>query len=237
METIKFKQCATCFIVLLLWSYLNSTLSWLIAITGQLLVQWTIAWYLARFWRTTLRPLILPLIRDIEQAAGRQRPLTKASSETSISSTTTITSTTSTTTAIIDTNGSSNGKHRPSITEDHVPHTNGHHRPSLQMTSSYHQSVEDELYVRSTRRAVFITGCDAGIGHDLAIQLAEKGFTVFASVLDWYGRGAQNLEEHSKSKGLKIHVLKVSILSHPAPPGGSPSRPLLTSVPLLVFIA
>lgn len=44
-----------------------------------------------------------------------------------------------------------------------------------------------------TGKAVFISGCDTGLGHAMALALRQKGFTVFAGCLDVSSEGALNL--------------------------------------------
>ncbi|XP_077531048.1 retinol dehydrogenase 7-like [Haemaphysalis longicornis] len=44
-----------------------------------------------------------------------------------------------------------------------------------------------------TGKAVFITGCDTGLGNAMALALRQKGFTVFAGCLDVRSEGARNL--------------------------------------------
>ncbi|KAK3107087.1 hypothetical protein FSP39_006862 [Pinctada imbricata] len=44
-------------------------------------------------------------------------------------------------------------------------------------------------------KAVLITGCDTGIGHELAIQLDKLGFYVYAGCLDNNGEGQSKLKE------------------------------------------
>ncbi|XP_044283895.1 17-beta-hydroxysteroid dehydrogenase type 2 [Varanus komodoensis] len=58
------------------------------------------------------------------------------------------------------------------------------------------------------RKAVLITGTDSGIGHQLAKYLDQLGFTVFASVLDLNGPGAENLR---KTCSERLSLLKLDI--------------------------
>ncbi|XP_060743536.1 estradiol 17-beta-dehydrogenase 2 [Tachysurus vachellii] len=48
-------------------------------------------------------------------------------------------------------------------------------------------------------KAVLITGCDSGFGHELAKILDKAGMKVYAGVLEEFGPGAQNLREVSSS--------------------------------------
>ncbi|XP_014784328.1 estradiol 17-beta-dehydrogenase 2 [Octopus bimaculoides] len=57
-------------------------------------------------------------------------------------------------------------------------------------------------------KAVFITGCDRGFGHALAIKLDQLGFKVFAGCLDKSGDGAAELKE--KCSNL-LHILQLDV--------------------------
>lgn len=59
-------------------------------------------------------------------------------------------------------------------------------------------------------RAVLVTGCDSGFGHQLAGALDRRGFVVFAGCLCPDGEGAQNLirESSGNLKVLKLDVTK-----------------------------
>lgn len=59
-------------------------------------------------------------------------------------------------------------------------------------------------------RGIFITGCDTGIGHEMAIRLAERGYTLFAGCLRADGDGAKILEQKTGS-GLKMHVIPLDV--------------------------
>lgn len=63
--------------------------------------------------------------------------------------------------------------------------------------------------VSTKGRAVFITGCDTGFGHELAKKLSSFGFTVYAGCLIPNGNGAQSLKEFSD----KIKIIKVDVTS------------------------
>ncbi|CAG2177749.1 unnamed protein product, partial [Oppiella nova] len=54
-------------------------------------------------------------------------------------------------------------------------------------------------------KTVLITGCDTGIGHELAKHFYLKGCIVFATVLDIDGSGAQELRRLSDSSGDDNH--------------------------------
>ena len=47
-------------------------------------------------------------------------------------------------------------------------------------------------------RVVFITGCDSGFGQMLAVQLFQRGFSVFAACLTPFG--VEKLREHARLK-------------------------------------
>ena len=49
-------------------------------------------------------------------------------------------------------------------------------------------------------KAVFITGCDTGFGHNLAKKLADYGFAVYAGCLVPSGDGASQLASHSSGR-------------------------------------
>ncbi|XP_062857901.1 estradiol 17-beta-dehydrogenase 2 [Trichomycterus rosablanca] len=57
-------------------------------------------------------------------------------------------------------------------------------------------------------RAVLITGCDSGFGHDLAKMLDRAGMRVYAGVLDESGPGAQELRKVSSSQ---LTVLQLDV--------------------------
>ncbi|CAD6189924.1 unnamed protein product [Caenorhabditis auriculariae] len=59
------------------------------------------------------------------------------------------------------------------------------------------------------RRAVFITGCDTGFGHDLAIRCLQHGMPVFAGCLTV--KGSENLEKVSKLLSGKLRVIIMDV--------------------------
>ncbi|XP_055954152.1 short-chain dehydrogenase/reductase family 9C member 7-like [Argiope bruennichi] len=59
-------------------------------------------------------------------------------------------------------------------------------------------------------KAVVITGCDSGFGHDLAQRLDDLGLQVFAGCLNPEGEGAKNLK---KSASAKLQVLPLDVSS------------------------
>ncbi|KAK3526803.1 hypothetical protein QTP70_033554, partial [Hemibagrus guttatus] len=65
---------------------------------------------------------------------------------------------------------------------------------------------EDMLPTRG--KAVLITGCDSGFGHELAKILDKAGMKVYAGVLEEFGPGAQKLREVSSSQ---LTVLQMDI--------------------------
>ena len=58
-------------------------------------------------------------------------------------------------------------------------------------------------------RAVFVTGCDTGFGHELAKKLDAFGFTVYAGCLFPTGNGAKALKEFSDG----IRIVRVDVTS------------------------
>lgn len=56
-------------------------------------------------------------------------------------------------------------------------------------------------------KAVFITGCDTGFGHNLAKKLADYGFVVYAGCLFTSGQGAAELKKYNK----KIRVIHIDV--------------------------
>lgn len=57
-------------------------------------------------------------------------------------------------------------------------------------------------------KVVLITGCDTGIGHELAKHLDSLGFTVYAGCLNTSSEGAQRLRLEASSK---LHLLSLDI--------------------------
>lgn len=58
-------------------------------------------------------------------------------------------------------------------------------------------------------KAVLITGCDTGFGHQLVHQLLDYGFTVFAGCLRPDSAGARKLKSYGKSN--KIFILDMDV--------------------------
>ncbi|XP_076863698.1 17-beta-hydroxysteroid dehydrogenase type 2 [Brachyhypopomus gauderio] len=65
----------------------------------------------------------------------------------------------------------------------------------------------EEAVLPAQGRAVLITGCDSGFGHDLAKLLARAGMKVYAGVLDGSGPGAEMLRTVSS----QLTVLQLDI--------------------------
>ena len=61
-------------------------------------------------------------------------------------------------------------------------------------------------------RAVVITGCDTGFGHDLAKSLHRLGFTVFAGCLNDCSDGALALKKLDAVTG-SLHVIQMDVTS------------------------
>ncbi|TDG96103.1 hypothetical protein EPR50_G00236100 [Perca flavescens] len=74
-----------------------------------------------------------------------------------------------------------------------------------QLVSCLHRSPVQDGH----GRAVLITGCDSGFGHQLARSLDQKGYVVFAGCLSAEGAGAQSLARQSSSN-LRIVQLDVT---------------------------
>jgi len=62
-------------------------------------------------------------------------------------------------------------------------------------------------------QAILVTGCDSGIGHELARHLDSIGFTVFAACLDTGSEGAQRLRIEASSS-LKLVNMDVTREDH-----------------------
>jgi short-subunit dehydrogenase involved in D-alanine esterification of teichoic acids len=65
--------------------------------------------------------------------------------------------------------------------------------------------------VSPENRAVLITGCDTGFGHQLAIEVDKLGFHVFAGVLFPEGVGAKNLVSVCSDR---LNVLKMDVTNY-----------------------
>lgn len=58
-------------------------------------------------------------------------------------------------------------------------------------------------------RNVLITGAATGFGREVAFRLAEKGFTVYATV-EVYGQ-VQTLKRQAAERGVSLHVSKLDV--------------------------
>lgn len=81
--------------------------------------------------------------------------------------------------------------------------------PGFILTYLARNSTEDELIVDLDKKAVLITGCDTGIGHELTKSLDSLGFRVFAGCLFQDGPGACQLRQLCSEK-VKILQLDVT---------------------------
>ncbi|GFR85375.1 corticosteroid 11-beta-dehydrogenase isozyme 2 [Elysia marginata] len=63
-------------------------------------------------------------------------------------------------------------------------------------------------HLSAENKAVFITGCDSGFGHALALKLDRLKMTVFAGCLDDQGKGAAELRDKCSER---LHVLKLDV--------------------------
>ena len=59
-------------------------------------------------------------------------------------------------------------------------------------------------------KVVLVTGCDTGIGHELARHLESIGFTVFACCLDTSSEGAQRLR---MAAGARLTLVNMDVRS------------------------
>lgn len=64
--------------------------------------------------------------------------------------------------------------------------------------------------INPSGKAVFITGCDTGFGHELAKKMHAYGFKVFAGLLDTNSPGAHALDQYSCKR---IHKVKIDVTS------------------------
>ena len=64
-------------------------------------------------------------------------------------------------------------------------------------------------------KAVLITGCDTGFGHELAKCLHSLGFVVFAGCLNVRGEGAHQLKDATLRSGggasERLHVVQMDV--------------------------
>lgn len=68
----------------------------------------------------------------------------------------------------------------------------------------------DEFQIASNGRAVFVTGCDTGFGHELSKKLHAMGFTVFATCFDEKSNGATRLKRLGDESG-RLHVIQMDV--------------------------
>ncbi|KAA0724068.1 Estradiol 17-beta-dehydrogenase 2 [Triplophysa tibetana] len=71
-----------------------------------------------------------------------------------------------------------------------------------------HYIGREEVMLPALNKAVLITGCDSGLGHNLAKCLDSAGMRVFAGVLDECGPGALELKRAASSK---LTVLQLDV--------------------------
>ena len=71
------------------------------------------------------------------------------------------------------------------------------------------RSTPCDEHIDVEKKAVLITGCDTGIGHELTKELDKLGFRVFAGCLFQDGPGASRLQQHC-SENVKILQLDVT---------------------------
>ncbi|XP_052400096.1 estradiol 17-beta-dehydrogenase 2-like [Carassius gibelio] len=76
------------------------------------------------------------------------------------------------------------------------------------LCSVIHYVGREEVMLPTQNKAVLITGCDSGFGHDLARFLDSAGMRVFAGVLDERSPGALKLK---KDASQNITVLQIDI--------------------------
>ncbi|ESP04005.1 hypothetical protein LOTGIDRAFT_109862 [Lottia gigantea] len=67
----------------------------------------------------------------------------------------------------------------------------------------------NKTVVPYSNKTVLITGCDTGIGHNIAVRLGKKGVTVLACCLSATSPGGEKL----KSIGSNVHVLDTDVTS------------------------
>ncbi|XP_055955307.1 D-beta-hydroxybutyrate dehydrogenase, mitochondrial-like isoform X2 [Patella vulgata] len=82
---------------------------------------------------------------------------------------------------------------------------------SIVLYGVYHYTIykrNKEVKIDVTGKAIFITGCDTGIGHELALTTNDQGFVVFAGCLDPDGNGAEILRSRSSKR---IHIVKLDV--------------------------
>ncbi|XP_063237299.1 D-beta-hydroxybutyrate dehydrogenase, mitochondrial-like [Bacillus rossius redtenbacheri] len=68
----------------------------------------------------------------------------------------------------------------------------------------------DSLQISTKDRAVVVTGCDSGFGHEMVFRLERMGLVVFAGCLFANGEGAQKLKDSGRKN---IHVMQLNVTS------------------------
>ncbi|XP_046656568.1 D-beta-hydroxybutyrate dehydrogenase, mitochondrial-like [Daphnia pulicaria] len=71
-------------------------------------------------------------------------------------------------------------------------------------------TIFDTFSIASNGRAVFVTGCDTGFGHELSKKLHAMGFTVFATCFDEKSNGATRLKRLGDESG-RLHVIQMDV--------------------------
>ncbi|KAB7503761.1 D-beta-hydroxybutyrate dehydrogenase, mitochondrial [Armadillidium nasatum] len=69
-------------------------------------------------------------------------------------------------------------------------------------------AVKKTLIKNTEGKAVFITGCDTGFGHQLAVRLDKLGFKVYAGCLFPEGEGAKLLKEETSER---VKVIRIDV--------------------------
>ena len=81
---------------------------------------------------------------------------------------------------------------------------------SWHLSKWYQKSKNRKRLLTSFKRAVVITGCDSGFGHNIAHELNEQGFRVYAIVMDPQSTGAKDLLTGAGFEG-KTKVMKMDV--------------------------
>ncbi len=69
-----------------------------------------------------------------------------------------------------------------------------------------HKAARRNKLVPSERDAIFITGCDSGLGYSMTLYCHSKGMTVFAGCLNLQSEGAVNLQTLQN-----VHVIELDV--------------------------